>query len=217
MAKILIQTGPLAATGVLFSAEVNDQDSISFKVNAIVGSTITVEDSADNSSWAAVTFGQNVSAGTPGVDIVTSGEVTAKGRYWFPATKKYIRLRVSTYVGPLGVDVDVDPVGQTLDAIVRPLETGLVATGSSSQANARPIMAVFNRFATVAANSGARLPFGLPGNYEVNVLNGGANALLVYPPVGYKINGGSTNAALSVAAAASVRLISDGAGNFWSF
>lgn len=75
--------------------------------------------------------------------------------------------------------------------------TGLVATGTT-QANALLLPAANNFVATTAASTGVLLP---PGNLgdEIVVFNGGANALLVYPPVGASINGGATNAAVSVA------------------
>ena len=63
----------------------------------------------------------------------------------------------------------------------------LTATGTSSQTAAYPINADVSRFTTVAANAGALLPAMNPGD-DVVVFNGGANALLLYPPVGGAIN-----------------------------
>lgn len=73
---------------------------------------------------------------------------------------------------------------------------GLVAAGST-QATAASLPAANNFVATTAASTGVILPPSNGGD-EVFVFNGGANALLVYPPVGGGINGGSTNAAVSV-------------------
>lgn len=87
---------------------------------------------------------------------------------------------------------------------------GLSGAGTSSQSAATPITTSVAVFSTVAANSGALLPRAAKSD-EVMVRNGGANALLVYPPVGGTINGGSTNAAFSVTAAkgAIFRCVSD--------
>lgn len=74
--------------------------------------------------------------------------------------------------------------------------TGLTATGTSSQAAAFPIVSKCAIFGTVAANSGALLP----ARGRVLGVNGGANTLSLYPPVGGNINGGATNAAISIPA-----------------
>ena len=81
---------------------------------------------------------------------------------------------------------------------------GLVANNltalGTTQANALPLPGDVNRFTTVAAGTGTVLPAMNPGD-EVIAFNGGANALLIYPPVGGKINGLGTNAGYSVATA----------------
>lgn len=68
------------------------------------------------------------------------------------------------------------------------------------QGNAFVIGADISRFTTVAAGTGAILPAMNPGD-SVDIVNAGANALLVYPPVGGKVNGLGTNAGYSVATA----------------
>lgn len=73
---------------------------------------------------------------------------------------------------------------------------GLVATGST-QATALPLPAANNFVATTAASTGVLLPVG-SGADELSIFNGGANALSVYPPVGATLNGGATNAPVSV-------------------
>lgn len=85
--------------------------------------------------------------------------------------------------------------GQAINGSVA---TGLTAAGNN-QATGLALTASINVFGTVAASAGAVLPLGRAGD-SVTVRNGGANALSVYPPVGGSINGGSTNAAVSVAA-----------------
>lgn len=72
--------------------------------------------------------------------------------------------------------------------------TGLTAAGST-QATALAITADANVFGTVAASSGAILSFNCAA--AVLVRNGGANALLVYAPVGGTMNG-TSNGSLSV-------------------
>lgn len=97
------------------------------------------------------------------------------------------------------------------------LATGLTAQGAS-QITALPLPGVYNVFSTVAASTGAILPFAPTGGEEIEVMvrNAGANALSVYPPVNYKINNGATNAAVSVAAGAASRFVREPAtGNWW--
>lgn len=73
--------------------------------------------------------------------------------------------------------------------------TGLTAAGSS-QATALAISADANVFGTVASGTGAVLA--VADGARVLVRNGGANALLVYAPVGGTMNG-TSNGSLSVA------------------
>jgi hypothetical protein len=75
----------------------------------------------------------------------------------------------------------------------------LTAAGTT-QANALPLPADICKFTTVAAGSGAILPACNPAD-SGSIFNGGASALLLYPPVGGKINGLGTNAGYSIAAA----------------
>lgn len=94
----------------------------------------------------------------------------------------------------------------TASAIVGRVANTLTATGST-QADALALPADINRFTTTASGTGARLPAlaanGQPGvrpGDEIIVINSGANALAVYPPIGGTINALSANTALSVAA-----------------
>jgi len=80
------------------------------------------------------------------------------------------------------------------------MNTALTSAGTT-QADALAITADVNVFGTVGASSGAILQAPAPsGGDTVLVKNGGANALLVYPQSGGTIDGGSANAAYSVAA-----------------
>ncbi len=78
------------------------------------------------------------------------------------------------------------------------LLTGLTATGTN-QATAFPLWPgnVQHEFTTVASGTGAILPTAIPA--EISIHNAGANTLSVYPPVGGSIDGGSTNAAVTIA------------------
>jgi hypothetical protein len=75
----------------------------------------------------------------------------------------------------------------------------LTATGTT-QANALPLPADICKFTTVAAGTGAVIGPCNGGDCGT-VFNGGANALLLYPPLGGKINGLGVNAGYSIAAA----------------
>lgn len=75
----------------------------------------------------------------------------------------------------------------------------LTAAGST-QATALALPADICKFTTVAASTGTILPACNPSD-SGTVFNGGANALLLYPPVGGKINGLGTNAGYSIATA----------------
>lgn len=205
----------LQGTGVIWQGNVNSLPSLTLFVDDNgAGSTITFETSTDNSSWGAYTGVYKASAGV--LTALGASTTTAKGQYWVDLSGvTYFRARVSTYVSG-NVQSRIEESGVALRTLINMLVTGLVAQGAS-QATAWPIQAVFNVFATVAASTGAILPTFLSKNTEVVIKNGGANALTVYPGVGYSINGGSANAGVSLAAGASARYVSDGAGNYWSF
>lgn len=74
--------------------------------------------------------------------------------------------------------------------------TGLTATGTTSS-DALQLTTGVNVFSTVASGAGAKLC--AQGGMHA-VVNGGLNALLVYPPTGAQINGGTvTTGSYSVA------------------
>lgn len=68
----------------------------------------------------------------------------------------------------------------------------LTATGSSST-DALQLTAGINIFGTVAASTGCTLPTNDQFNGIVAVINGGANALLVYPGTGKQVNNGTVS------------------------
>lgn len=84
-------------------------------------------------------------------------------------------------------------------AVQGTVANGLVAAGTT-QATALPLGADCCNFSTVASGSGCILPPMNPAD-QISVYNGGANALLVYPPVGGQIKSLSVNAGYSVATA----------------
>jgi hypothetical protein len=89
----------------------------------------------------------------------------------------------------------------TISHVGQRLLTGLTATGTN-QATAYPLWPgnTQHEFTTVASGTGALLPSAIPSTISVH--NAGANALLIYPPVGGTIDGGSVNAPATVAAGA---------------
>lgn len=89
--------------------------------------------------------------------------------------------------------------GTAAAAIAGTVANSLTATGST-QATALALPADVNRFTTAAASTGTILPAMNPGD-QVEIFNGGANALSVYPPVGGAINAVAANGAYSVATA----------------
>lgn len=90
----------------------------------------------------------------------------------------------------------------------------LVAAGTT-QADALALSSAVNRVTTVAAGAGVRLPLAQPGD-EVLVYNGGANTLIVYPPVGGSINGLSTNTGVSLPASIEARFVKQTGTTVWT-
>jgi len=92
------------------------------------------------------------------------------------------------------------------DSITGSQTTGITATGST-QLDAKALTTTDNAVSTAAAGTGVILPqWATPGD-DFMVYNGGANALLVYPPLGSSatINAGAANAGFSVATTKSAR------------
>jgi hypothetical protein len=82
--------------------------------------------------------------------------------------------------------------------VVGAVQTGQTATGST-QATAFALGAEITAFSTAAASTGAILPSDATAGDEMEVYNGGANSLTVYPPVGGTINNLSANTGLALA------------------
>src|SRR3990167_6691016 len=81
------------------------------------------------------------------------------------------------------------------------VKDSMTASGTS-QSDAQTIGCAITRFTTVASGAGAILPAGSVGD-ELLIINAGANALSLYPPIGHAINAGSTNTAFSIPTASS--------------
>jgi hypothetical protein len=75
-----------------------------------------------------------------------------------------------------------------------------VAAAGTTQATATALGADINFVTTVGAGSGVILP-AMNGGDSMEVYNAGANALLLYPPVGGQIKALGTNAGYSIAVA----------------
>jgi hypothetical protein len=214
MPNISVNVNTLAATGVLWQGRVDDIGTVLVDVNDNGGgSTITWEQSADNSSWSNMTQGYVLSSGT--LTAIGGATTTAKGQYYFPVVNKYFRARVSTYVsGNVVVDVDYSVV--PLAKNMQPISDLLTALGTTL-ATALQLIAYVNRISTAAASTGVSLPnnsFAL--GTEVKVRNDGANAITVYPATALgKINGGSAGAGVSVAAASSRIFVQTATADNW--
>lgn len=85
-----------------------------------------------------------------------------------------------------------------VQAAFKDVGDSLTAAGTT-QGTALELTNRVNRITTAAANSGVVLASQGSAGDTQSVFNGGANAVKVYPPVGAKINGQATNAAISLA------------------
>lgn len=87
----------------------------------------------------------------------------------------------------------------TAAGVVGNVDNNLTAAGST-QATALLVSNDINVVTTTAASTGVILRSDLSAGDSQEVVNYGASTLTVYPPVGGKINNGSANAGVSVAA-----------------
>jgi len=93
----------------------------------------------------------------------------------------------------------------TQQLIIGDVLTGQTAN-NTTQATATAITADVTVFSTVASTGAAILPAG--GAADILVMNGQAtNALVVFPPIGGTINGGSANASYSQAVSKCARYV----------
>jgi hypothetical protein len=144
MAYTLVQSGPLASAGVLYSANVDNEDGITLVVaDNGGGSTIVAEYSDDNTAWFSL------------------GSTTAKGRFWYPCDHKYIRFRVSAYVsGYVRVDAETSTVnanGNT-SPVKNTAADKVVPTGYSASQSVADWLAANNNFAKAITSIGFAPP-----------------------------------------------------------
>lgn len=94
--------------------------------------------------------------------------------------------------------------------------TGALTALGSSQGTAYiiPLGQDLSVFTTVAASTGALMPAGIGPSEEYAIANHGANALLVYPPLGGTISTGAANVGYSIAAGKTGYFIAVGPGQF---
>lgn len=116
MAYVLSQSGPLGATGVLYSANTQGDRQVSFQVmDSGGGSTIAVEVSSDNSSWSASPDVYDITDGN--FTFRSGGTINRVGKYVAATDLPYVRLRVSTYVSGnviVAVEHSAEPLRTTL-------------------------------------------------------------------------------------------------------
>jgi hypothetical protein len=93
--------------------------------------------------------------------------------------------------------VGVGMAGVVAQNVAGTVTSSLTATGSTSQANSLLITDAINNVTAGAAATGVRLPSGEAGDSMV-IGNSKTDTLFVYPPVGGKINGGTTDAKIDV-------------------
>ena len=152
------------------------------QLKAVSGSSITFQDDADDSKQVTLDF----------ASIGSSTERT----WTFPNSNGTL----------IGKDTTDTLTNKTLTAPVLndptfDVSVGVTAATGSSQGDG-PITSTFVEIATVGTTGDAvTLPTAAAGKLVI-IANNGANAADVFPASGDKIDGGSTNAALSLAAGA---------------
>lgn len=109
----------------------------------------------------------------------TSGQVLVSGGTGSPTWTGSLSLSALTLTGALLFNT-----------------AAAVSAAGTTQGNATALTADVNAVTTVASGTGVVLPANV--GQETTVFNRGANALLVYPASSAKIDGASTNAAVSV-------------------
>lgn len=96
----------------------------------------------------------------------------------------------------------------------------LTSTGNN-QGTALALTSTINAFTTVAASTGTILPttynsLPIATGYTLQIVNSGANALTVYPPVGESINDGAGNAPVTIYMNATAQFIFRGTGAWYA-
>ena len=97
--------------------------------------------------------------------------------------------------------------GTTFQQSLGGVTTGIVAGTTQTSAGATALTTKTNIVATVGTtNDGVRLPLA-PQNDEIMVYIAGANTAKIYPPTGGTINGGGTDAAVTLATTKAAKFV----------
>lgn len=103
----------------------------------------------------------------------------------------------------------------TLTGDLKPSISAAVSAAGTNQSGATELSDVYNIITTVGSGAGVKLPTA-QAQLTYTVVNTTATNLLVYPNVSDKINGGTANAAVTVAAGSSVTFIAKDATDWYS-
>lgn len=104
--------------------------------------------------------------------------------------------------------------GVTADAITGFVSAAQTASGASQGAQTLPSDIV--EYTTSTLNYGPTLPLNANSGDQYFIANDSANSINVWPPVGYKIGTGSTNAALAVPAGKAAKFVALGNNNYFA-
>ena len=102
--------------------------------------------------------------------------------------------------------------GLAAQAIVGFVSTAQTASGSAQGSQTLPTSIV--EYTTSTANYGPTLPSDAAPGDQYTVFNNTANTIKVWPASGYKLNGGTTDAALSLTTLKTATFTSLGNGNW---
>jgi hypothetical protein len=103
----------------------------------------------------------------------------------------------------------------TLTGDLKPSIAATVSAAGTNQSGATELADVYNIVTTVGSGAGVKLPTA-GASLTYTVVNTTATNLLVYPNVSDKINGGTANAAVTVAAGSSATFIAKDATDWYS-
>ena len=112
-----------------------------------------------------------------------------------------------------GDSVSFDNV--TLTGDFKPSISATVSAAGTNQSGATELSAVYNIVTTVGSGAGVKFPTA-EAQLTYTVVNTTATNLLVYPNVSDKINGGTVNVAVTVAAGSSATFVAKDATDWYS-
>jgi hypothetical protein len=103
----------------------------------------------------------------------------------------------------------------TLTGDLKPSISATVSAAGTNQTGATELSDIYNIITTVGSGAGVKLPTA-EASLTYTVVNATATNLLVYPNVSDKINGGTVNVAVTVAAGSSATFIAKDATDWYS-